>query len=164
MSSQGWREIGKSQWFMRSVWESNYARYLQWLFEHGEILAWEHEPQTFWFLNIKRGVRSYLPDFKVYRPDNTHYWVEVKGYMDAKSKTKLKRFKKYYPDEELLLIDGKWFRASNAKWRLIIKDWEKGDAPRERQKQVRNWAQYQRNGKCGTFKGSKYRSQSLASA
>jgi hypothetical protein len=69
------------------------------------ILEWDYEPQTFWFDSIRRGTRSYLPDFKVYRPDGTHYWLEVKGYMDQKSKTKIKRFKKYYPQEELIIID-----------------------------------------------------------
>ena len=26
-------------------------------------------------------------------------WIEIKGYLDDKSKIKLKRFKRYYPDE-----------------------------------------------------------------
>ena len=71
---------------------------------------WEHEPSTFWFENIKRGVRSYLPDFRVWNVDGTHYWVEVKGYMDSKSKTKIKRFKKYYPNEPIYIVDKEWFR------------------------------------------------------
>ncbi len=128
-NSQGWRSIGGKKAYFRSKWEANYARYLQWLLERGEIARWEHEPQTFWFLNIKRGVRTYLPDFKVTRLDGTHYWVEVKGYMDARSKTKLKRFAKYYPDEKLELIDGKWFARNGARLKLVIKDWE---SPRRR--------------------------------
>ena len=106
---QGWREIAGEKYYFRSSWEANYARYLQFLKEKGQIKEWLHEPQTFWFENIKRGTRSYLPDFKVIRNNDSHYWVEVKGYMDNKSNTKLKRFKKYYPNEEMHLITSDWF-------------------------------------------------------
>lgn len=75
----------------------------------GIIKAWEHEPKTFWFNEIKRGTRSYLPDFKVTVPDGSHYWVEVKGYFDSKSLTKIKRFNKYYPQERLLVVSKEWF-------------------------------------------------------
>jgi hypothetical protein len=84
--------------------------------EAEKIKEWEHEPQTFWFETIKRGVRSYLPDFKVTLHDGTHYWVEVKGYMDAKSHTKLKRFAKYYPKEKLILMTGDWFKKNE--WKI----------------------------------------------
>jgi hypothetical protein len=30
---------------------------------------------------------------------NSGEWVEIKGYLDDKSKIKLKRFKRYYPKE-----------------------------------------------------------------
>lgn len=82
---------------------------MQFLKETCQIKEWEHEPKTFWFEEIRRGVRSYLPDFKVTKNDGKHYWVEVKGYMDSKSKTKIKRFKKYYPEEELHVLDSVWF-------------------------------------------------------
>ena len=61
----GWREIGGKRKYFRSKWESNYARYLQFLKEHKQIEDWHHECETFWFEGIKRGVCSYLPDFKV---------------------------------------------------------------------------------------------------
>lgn len=109
----GWKIIGDKRIYLRSSWELKYARYLQFLKERGVIADWLYEPETFWFNEIKRGVRSYLPDFKVIRLDGTHYWAEVKGYMDAKSKTKIKRFNKYYPNEELRIIDSKWFKESN---------------------------------------------------
>lgn len=164
MTSQGWRKIGGIKHYMRSVWESNYARYLQWQLERGDIIGWLHEPETFWFLNIKRGVRSYLPDFKVLRRDGTRYWVEVKGYMDAKSKTKIKRFKKYYPNEELLIVDGKWFAHNNAKLRLVIKNWEKGDATRKRQEQKSYKFQHPRDDGFRTQTESSRRGQFVASA
>lgn len=109
----GWYTIGDREIYFRSGWEYQYALYLQWLKEQGLIIEWEHEPKTFWFLNIKRGVRSYLPDFRVSRNDGTYFWAEVKGYMDSKSLTKLKRFQKYYPEHELIVIDKKWFKIKN---------------------------------------------------
>lgn len=119
-----WRTVGEKTRFFRSRWEANYARYLEYLKTNGHIKDWQHEPQTFWFESIKRGVRSYLPDFKVYNLDETHYWVEVKGYMDDRSKTKISRFRKYYPNETLKLIDGSWFRKNSKNISLICKDWE----------------------------------------
>lgn len=86
------------------------------------ILDWEYEPQTFWFEKIKRGTRSYLPDFKIYRNNSSHYWVEVKGYMDQKSRTKIKRFGLYYPEEELLVIDKEWFKKDGGNlWKNVCK-------------------------------------------
>jgi len=108
-AKQGWRVIADRRIYFRSEWEVKVAKYLQVLKQAGKIKEWEHEPHTFWFNEIKRGTRSYLPDFRVTRPDRTHYWVEVKGYMDRKSQTKLKRLKKYYPEEELVLLDEGWF-------------------------------------------------------
>lgn len=96
--------MGEREIYFRSTWEYSYAKHLQVLKENGQIIDWFHEPKTFWFEKIKRGVRSYLPDFKILSKDGTHYWVEVKGYMDAKSATKIKRFKKYYPEEKLQIV------------------------------------------------------------
>jgi Protein of unknown function (DUF1064) len=114
--NQQWHEIDGRKIFFRSSWEVDYARYLQLLKEQKIIEEWEHEPRVFWFDKIKRGVRSYLPDFRVTQKDGTHYWVEVKGYMDAKSNTKIKRFAKYYPEERLIIIDREWFEKNRAKF------------------------------------------------
>lgn len=114
-SKQAWREIGKSKFYFRSEWEYKFAQYLELQKNNHIIKGWEHEPQTFWFEDIKRGVRSYLPDFKVTRPDGSHYWIEVKGFMDRRSATKIKRFKKYYPKEMLLVVDDKWFKLYGQK-------------------------------------------------
>lgn len=104
VAKPGWRIVGDRKIYFRSQMETKVAQHLQFLKEKELIKDWEHEPQTFWFLDIKRGVRSYLPDFKVHKNDGTHFWVEVKGYLDSKSKTKIKRFNKYYPKEELSII------------------------------------------------------------
>lgn len=103
--------------FFRSRYEANYARFLNY-----HQIEWTYEKKTFWFLNIKRGVRSYTPDFYLPATDEYH---EVKGWMDAKSKTKLKRMKKYHPDVKIVVVDGAWFKAAN-KQRMchFIPGWE----------------------------------------
>lgn len=107
----GWREIGGQRIFFRSRWEANYARYLQWLLDVGQIAKWEHEPHTFWFEGIKRGCVSYLPDFRVTNLNGTHEWHEVKGWMDARSETVLKRMVKYFPSEKVTVIREKEYNA-----------------------------------------------------
>jgi hypothetical protein len=120
----GWREIAGRKIYFRSKWEANYSRYLQWCKEQGHILDWEHEPKTFWFESIKRGVRSYLPDFKIWPTTGETYWVEVKGWLDPKSATKLKRMAKYYPHEKIELIKADWFAKNNHIMRNLIRGWE----------------------------------------
>lgn len=107
----GWREIGGMKKYYRSKMEANYARYLEWLKTIGEIAVWKHETITFWFHGIKRGVMSYLPDFEVHYKDGSMEYHEVKGYLDSKSKTKLKRMAKYYPHLKVILIGSKEYRA-----------------------------------------------------
>lgn len=109
--------------FFRSAWEANFARYLNWLLARGEIDAWEYEPTTFWFEAIKRGVRSYKPDFRVTEKGRVYYY-EVKGWLDDKSKTKLKRMKKYHPTVEVRLFGEKDYRALKSKLSAIIPGWE----------------------------------------
>lgn len=122
--SSGYRQIGIRRLYFRSRWEANYARYLEFLKMKGEIKEWLHEPKTFWFESIKRGVRSYLPDFKVIDNQNAHKWVEVKGYYDKRSITKIKRFKRYFPNETLELIDKEWFQLNSPQLKKIIPYWE----------------------------------------
>jgi len=97
--------------YLRSLWEANYALYLDWLISQNQIQKWEYEVDVFWFEKIKRGVRSYKPDFKVYNMDGSIEYHEVKGWMDAKSKTKLKRMRIYYPEVKMVLIDEKAYKA-----------------------------------------------------
>lgn len=117
----------------RSSWEANYARYLNQMMREGKVARWEYEPVTFWFHTIKRGVRSYMPDFKVW--PSRHYekyliwkslirssqeiephFVEVKGYMDARSKTKIKRMAKYYPEVDLRVFGAAQYKVLCARY------------------------------------------------
>lgn len=110
--------------YVRSSWEANYARYLKFLQSKGEIYKWEYEPDTFWFEKIKRGTRSYLPDFKIWETENSKpYYVEVKGWLDDKSKTKLKRMAKYYPNIKVELFAEKEYKELK-KWARLIPFWE----------------------------------------
>ena len=120
----GWREIGGTKKYYRSMWEANYARYLDWLKERGEIESWEHEPETFWFDGVRRGCVSYLPDFRVVERGGHVVYHEVKGWMDERSKTKIRRMAKYHPDKKLIIIDGKAYAAIKKAVRPMIVGWE----------------------------------------
>ena len=110
--------------YVRSTWEANWARYLNWLISVGEIKKWEYEVDTFKFENIKRGSRFYTPDFKVTNNDGSVEYHEVKGYMDQKSETKLKRMSKYYPDVKIILIDKEQYYAVGRQVSALIPTWE----------------------------------------
>lgn len=123
-SVKGWKVVGGKRFYARSNWEGNYARYLQFLKEQGKIKDWDHEPKTFWFDGIRRGVCSYLPDFSVTNCDNSVEFHEVKGYFDSKSKTKIKRMTKYHPDVKLVVVDSKQYRAIAKTAKKLIPGWE----------------------------------------
>jgi len=111
---RGWFIDGNKKYFMRSGWEIRYATYLNMLKKGKAIKDWEYEVDTFWFHKIKRGVRSYKPDFKIYNTNGTIEYHEVKGRMDAKSKTKLKRMKKYYPEIIIIIKDEIFFKQNKS--------------------------------------------------
>lgn len=121
---QGYRDIGNRHIFLRSSWENNYALYLQYLKEHKEIKDWGYETNLFWFEGIKRGCVSYTPDFKIIRNDNSFYFVEIKGRMDARSKTKIKRMAKYHPEIELQVVDSQKYKEFAKEWKEKLKNWE----------------------------------------
>lgn len=97
-SHQGYREhLGVS---VRSSWENNVILWLK-----KQKYKWEYEPQIFYFENIKRGTRGYTPDLKIWKGKKADYsWLEVKGYLKPQDRTKIKRFKKYYPEEFARLV------------------------------------------------------------
>lgn len=109
---QFWAIIGDKKIYFRSSWEYYYAIFLQKLKQEGKIKDFAHEPKCFWFNEIKRGVRSYLPDFCVMHNDGSEEWVETKGLMDSKSATKMKRMAKYYPEVKIRLVGSDWFKQN----------------------------------------------------
>lgn len=124
--ARGGRRADLGDVYFRSAWEANYARYLNFLVQRGEVLRWDYEPKTLTFDHIKRGTRAYIPDFRVEKPDGSHEWHEVKGWMDAKSKTRLARMARCYPDELVIVVDGNWFRTANKTLARLIPYWEHG--------------------------------------
>lgn len=52
--------------------------------------------QQFLLFQLKDGTKGYTPDFFITKDSS---WIEVKGYLDTKSMTKIRRFKRYYESE-----------------------------------------------------------------
>ncbi len=110
--------------YVRSSWEANWARYLNWLIDQGVVERWEYEPETFEFEGIKRGTRFYTPDFKVYFVGGKIEYHEVKGYMNAQGRTRMKRMAKYYPEIPLVLVDRPVYKAVEKDVKPFIPNWE----------------------------------------
>jgi transposase-like protein len=113
-------ENSKGTMYFRSKWEANYALFLDFLVGKKEIENWEYEADVFVFDQIQFGTRSYRPDFKVFYSNGGFEYHEVKGYMDSKSKTKLKRMAKYYPEVKIVLIDSIYYRDLNKKMGRVL--------------------------------------------
>ena len=120
---KGWYEIDGKRMYLKSNWEKRYALYLDFMKKHKHIVDWQYEPDTFWFDGIKRGTNNYKPDFKVEFPSGNFEYYEVKGYMDSKSLTKIKRMAKYHPNIKLSVIDKAWFTNNGKILKKVIKDW-----------------------------------------
>lgn len=87
--------------FMRSPWEIIYAKYLD-----KNKIKWKYECKIFKFKNGQK----YVPDF--YLPE-TDEWIEIKGWMDERSKLKIELFKKEFPN-----LKFKIYRAEDVtKWK-----------------------------------------------
>ena len=104
--------------YFRSAWEANMARVLNYLH-----IKWEYEYKRFDFQEETEDVLSYQPDFYLSDYDK---WIEVKGWMDGKSKKRLELFKKYYPEQykNLYLIDEKAYKEIEKKYSTLIDNWE----------------------------------------
>ena len=124
-SCSGGKRADLGEIYFRSSWEANYARYLNFLVKQKQILKWEFEPDTFIFHEVKRGIRSYKPDFKIWENEASEpYFVEVKGWMDNVSKTKLKYMAKYYPHIKIILVGESEYKAIRSTVRKMISGWE----------------------------------------
>ncbi len=110
LGSKAGRRADLGDVYFRSKMEANVARWLTFLKAQGVIEGWKYEPLEFFFAAIKRGVRFYKPDFRVQETADSHYWIEVKGYLDQRSKTALKRMAKFYPGERVEVLTSKAYR------------------------------------------------------
>ena len=120
----GGKRLDLDNLFLRSSWEANYARYLNFLQKAKIIKLWKYEAKTFEFENIKRGCRFYTPDFEIENIDGSIEYHEIKGYMDGRSATKLKRMRKNYPQVKLILIDAKRYKGIAEKAKRFVSNWE----------------------------------------
>jgi hypothetical protein len=118
---QGNYNINGKTLFFRSAWEANYALYLDFLVKQNKVLKWEYEANVFIFEKIKFGTRSFRPDFKIFNNDGSVEYHEVKGWMDSKSATKLKRMRIYYPQIKLRLIGKKEYALLKSQVGLPLK-------------------------------------------
>jgi hypothetical protein len=119
----GWYQIGNKRYYFRSGWERKYAYFLYWLAYNHKIKDWYYEPDTFWFEKIRRGTRSYKPDFKIIHLDDSVEYAEVKGFMDAASATKLKRMKIYHPSVKIRVVDKSWFDENGKAMKQLFPEW-----------------------------------------
>lgn len=134
--------------FLRSGWEANMMR----VFKLGllEYNKPEYEPKIFSFVEWEkpRGqALSYTPDFRITeKKSKTKYWVEVKGnWLRPHDKTKMRRFKKHYPEDFDKLITvvsskntktAKFFLELGVKPELII---EYNQVKKNLKDKVPNW-------------------------
>lgn len=105
---------------MRSSWELNYAHYLNKLQNENKIEKWEYEPDVFRFPELMIGLKVYTPDFKVFYKNGSIIYHEVKGWMDIKSKIKLKLMKTYYPKIKIKIIGKEQYKKIEKKKDIIL--------------------------------------------
>lgn len=124
---QGYLTFNDVEYYFKSLWEMNYACYLQWQFLNHFITSWKYEPKEFKFPKDahKSGPFYYNPDFRVKNLDGSIEWHEVKGWMNAASKKKIKRFHKHFPEEgPITVIDKYWFDLAKARgYPKLIPGW-----------------------------------------
>lgn len=122
--ARGGRRADLGGRYFRSAWEANYARFLNFCQERGIIRGWEFEPKTFVFHGVTRGALTYTPDFLVHLADGSREWREVKGWMDSKSRTKLKRMAKHYPEERVVVVGASSYAEIRRTLSGAIPGWE----------------------------------------
>lgn len=115
--------IGDKRYLFKSNWELNIAIYLEYLLLMGEIKDWEYEPTRFSFMFNEYGVRTYAPDFLV-RQDDGDKLIELKGWVDEKTKSKIKLMKEYYPNINIEIWTEKEYRSIEKEYKAKINTWD----------------------------------------
>lgn len=143
------RPVGVRGIKYRSKAEANFAAYLDWLRSIREIQDWAYEPVEFWFTpnpppvrkgkrkratawnnpahlgltGISRGRTTAVLDFSVTTNQGPGYYIEVKGYLDKRSKTLLDRVRRYFPGMRVDVVDSKQMRALARQVGEIVPGW-----------------------------------------
>ena len=76
---------------MRSSWEIKYAKYLD-----DNKFTWDYEPKKFILID-----KTYSPDFYV---KELKSYIEIKGWMNERSKKIMIEFNNLYPNDKLILL------------------------------------------------------------
>ena len=76
-------------------------RYLNFLIAH-RVYKWQYEPDTFWF-EEQRELAHICRISKFGTQTSELYYVEVKGWMDAKQ-NELNRMRIYYPGIKIIVL------------------------------------------------------------
>lgn len=111
-------------YLMKSTWERNFARYLDWQKRAGQIFDWDYEPRTFVFSKRIIGARSLTPDFLVTYRDGSHFWFEVKGMEMGSFSTKLRLMRKEFPTEQITVVRTGDYRQLAIDMASRIPGWE----------------------------------------
>jgi hypothetical protein len=109
------KDIDKTIYFY-SRWEANIARLFNYL-----GTKWLYQPKTF---NL--GSQNYTPDF--YLPDYDTY-IEVKNFLWKYSKIRDRKFRKLFPNVNLILLLKKDYLKLENKYSKFIKNWEYRNSP-----------------------------------
>ena len=110
--------------YVRSSWEANIARYLNYQIQYGNVKEWVYEGLTYDIKNVK-GSRTYTPDFNViYTNSDEIIHLEVKGWKDPKGMNKYYAFTDQYPQEKIFMIDKDEYKKIETSFAPQIKFWE----------------------------------------
>jgi len=96
--------IGGKFCCFRSKLEHNFALYLQFLKEQGEIKDWLFEKTMFVFKDEIKGAKQFLVDFDVLNNDGSFEYFETKGWLQGSDVTKFRRLQKYRPEVKITLV------------------------------------------------------------
>jgi len=109
------KDISKTIYFY-SRWEANIVRLFNYL-----GIEWIYQPRAF-----DLGSQNYTPDF--YLPEYNIY-IEVKNFLWKYSKIRDRKFRKLYPDTNLILLLKKNYLKLEKKYSYLIKNWEYKNSP-----------------------------------
>jgi hypothetical protein len=118
-TKKGIRKDIHPTYMFRSATEANFARILEY---HG--IPWKYEERSFTFSGYKTRPHVYIMDFEIIgKPRKKKKdliegleqgFYEIKGYMDARSRNKLRRLRKNYPEESqvtCVVVSSKYKKA-----------------------------------------------------
>ena len=118
---------------MASHKETEFAK---WMDDNG--IYWQYEPEKFEWIPPKA---KYTPDFKVAveTRQGDYFFVEYKGYLRPKDRTKMKAIKEQHPDTDIRFVfqnaNKKLYKGSKTEYWMWAEQhgfpWAEGEIPEE---------------------------------